>query len=293
MKKPGHITLFLAAFLLAVAASATLAATASRSSTKDASQCIFLLEQGSINWTTGTIIAHGQAAPLENREKNADIILGTARTRARRNIIELIKKIPITSTMETGAYAAGNDVIMAGIEKTAMDARVSRQVYSSNGALHLTIETSMFGGFLQLVLPEEIRQIPEIMPAVETEKKGSVHQAVVFDYTGLIIDARDLDFTPVIYPKVLDEQGRQLYASEFISREYAVQKGIVAYHCDMEQAVRDDRIGINPIVIKGLRTGEENKSAIIINMSDTNQLEATAERHAFFRECRVIIVLGQ
>lgn len=250
------------------------------------SQCISVFETGTINWTTGTIRAKGVAPPPKDK-KQSDTIPGEARADALRNIIELLKIIRIDARLDVGSYAADKDAIMAGIEKTARDSTIVRQVYSSDGALSLTVETTIFGGFLQLVIPETIRQIPQITPAGSAARKTAGH------YTGLIIDAREIPFSPVIYPVILDEQGRELYASKFISREYAVQSGIVNYCCTMEAALASKRVGANPLVLKGLRAGEENQSAIIISMSETNRLEQAAERHQFLKECRVVIVLGQ
>ncbi len=251
--------------------------------------CLTTLDKGSVNWSTGMVTVKGEAAPLKDKKKNADTIFGEARADASRNIIELLKQIRISADLPVGTYAADKDIIMAGIEKTAMDARITRQLYSSDGALKLTLETSIYGGFLQLVIPETIRQIPKITPA---EPQTDPLDATI-DHTGLIIDASDIDFSPVIYPVILDEQGRELYSSAFISREYAVQNGIVTYVCSLKAAMKSKRIGIHPMVLKGLRVGEATPSSIIINMSDTNRLEEAVERHHFLKECRVIIVLAK
>lgn len=256
--------------------------------------CMTAFENGTINWSTGKIIVKGNAtARPEDKEKKFDTVYGEARADANRKIINIFKNIRINNKHIVETYAAGKDIIMAGIEKTARDAIISKQLYASNGSLEITVETSFFGGFLQLILPDDIRQIPEIGPA-EPIQTLSVIKTKSIHYTGLIIDARELEFSPILYPVILDEMGNEIYSSAFISREYAVQKGIVKYMCDLDQALKDDRIGNNPLVVKGLRTGDQNQSsAIVINMSDTDQIEKAVERHAFFKECRVIIVLAR
>ena len=252
--------------------------------------CITRYENGIVNWTTGNIFAIGKACPEDNRETSHDSVPGSARAAANRQIIKILKQIKINNALSVDAYAAKNDVILAGIEKTARDAIVSRQYYTSALAVEIMIETSMFGGFLQLVLPEDIRQIPKI--SVEINRKNLKQTGENF-YTGLIIDARGLGVEPVLNPIIVSEQGHEVYSPVFISREFAVQNGVCKYICSMDQALKDKRIGNHPLVFKGLRREGKPDAAIVISMSDYRLLEKTAERHRFLKECRVIIVADQ
>jgi hypothetical protein len=256
--------------------------------------CISRFENGVINWSTGNISAVGKASPQDNRDASQGSVPGSARADANRQIIEILKQIKIKPGLSVGEYASKNDVILAGMEKTAWDARISKQYYTSALAVEISIETSMFGGFLQLVLPEEIRQIPKINP--ETTQKNPVDMPMDIKdnpYTGLIIDARGLGVEPVISPVIVSEQGHAVYSSEFISRDFAVQNGACKYICDMGPASADRRIGSHPLVLKGLRKEGKPHPAVVISMSDYHLLEKATERHIFLKECRVIIVTDQ
>jgi len=249
--------------------------------------CITQFENGEINWSNGNISATGKATPKDNKETSIESVPGSARADANRQIIEILKKIKINTNLSVGEYASRNDIIMAGMEKTARDAIIAKQYYTSALAVEIKIETSIFGGFLQLVLPEEIRQIPKV--GLETDP--GLHAITGENlHTGLIIDARELLIEPVLNPVIISEQGHDVYSSVFISREFAVQNGVAKYLCSMDQALQDQRIGTNPLVFKGLRKEGKPDTAIVISMSDYRLLEKTAERHAFFKECRVIIV---
>ena len=249
--------------------------------------CITRFENGTINWSTGNISAVGKASPEDNREASQESVLGSARAHANRGIIEILKRIKINNTLSVDEYASKNDIILAGMEKTARDAIISKQYYTSALSVEIMIETSMFGGFLQLVLPEEIRQISKISPEIRENNKKITGENL---YTGLIIDARGLGVEPVLNPLIVSEQGHEIYSSVFISREFAVQKGVCKYLCSMDQALKDKRIGNHPMIFKGLRKGGKPNTAIVIRMSDYRLLEKTTERHTFLKECRVIIV---
>jgi hypothetical protein len=186
-----------------------------------------------------------------------------------------------------GTYAAQNDVILAGIEKTARDAVIIRQYYTSAMDVEMLVQTRIFGGFLQLVLPDDIRQIPKINPeiqAVPQIEPGKI------PYTGLILDIRELAFEPVLYPVIISEQGDLIYSALFISREFAVQHGVCKYLCSMNNALQDPRVGSHPLVLKGLRIAGKDNTAVVISTADAKQIEKATERHLFFKQCRVIFV---
>jgi len=237
------------------------------------------------------VTAIGKASSKGNKEGANESVPGAARADASRNIIDILKQIKITNILTVGQYASQNDIIMAGIEKTARDAVITRQYYTSALDVELKIETRIWGGLLQLVLPDDIRQISKINTekSVNTAKTGMGN----IPYTGLIIDAQGLELEPTLYPTIVSEQGNEIYSSLFISREFAVQYGVCTYACGMDGAIRDKRIGSHPLVFKGLRKSSNENASIVISMADTKLIERVLERHIFLKECRVIIVIDQ
>ncbi len=252
--------------------------------------CIISMKQGTINWTTGTITVTGRSGPRISPENNPESDPGAARADANRLLIDLLKQITIYNGLTVGQYAAQNDAIMAGIEKTARDAIIIRQHYTSALDVALTVQTRIFGGFLQLVLPDEIRQIPKINP--DSLLSNALVEPAKTPYTGLVLDVRKLDFVPVLYPVIVSEQGKTIYSAVFISREFAVQQGVCKYVCTMDNALLDPRAGSHPLVLKGLRTSGKENTAIVISTADAKRIEQATERHQFLKQCRVLFVTG-
>lgn len=253
--------------------------------------CVTNFDGGVVNWSTGKICAVGKAFPDDVGLLSHDWVQGAARADANRNIIKILKGIKLSNIQKVEEYAAENDAVLAGIEKTARDAVILKQYYTSALAVEMTIETSIHGGFLQLVLPEEIRQIPKIHPDTPAGRVNDTPDDPI--YTGLIIDARGLKFEPVLNPVIVSEQGHDIYSSAFISREFAVKNGVVKYLCDLERAMNDPRVGHRPLIFKSLRKEGKENTSIVINIADYRILEKRPERHLFLKECRVIIVKDQ
>lgn len=259
------------------------------------SECIQAFDKGSINWSTGQVSATGTAIPEKQADGSLLPLPGSARAQATARIIQILKQIRITEDLSVDQYASTHDKILAGIEKTAQDAQTVRQIYTSALDVEIRVEASIFGGFLQLVLPDHIRQIPKIKDQKSKPGKAGSPSSIHLNqipYTGLIIDARDLSLHPILYPVIVSEAGKELYSSLFISREFAVQYGVCTYICNMESAMNFRRIGSNPLVFKALRKEGRTSGSIVISMADAKLLEKVTERHRFLKECRVIIVTG-
>ncbi len=252
-----------------------------------AGNCITQFETGTVNWSTGMVTASGKASPADQSPESKESVSLSARAEAVKNILATLKQIKINNELTVNDYSSGSAIILAGLEKTAGDAVVSKQVYTSALSVEITIEAGIFGGFLQLVLPEEIRQIPKINPEINPKILPAIGKSL---YSGLVIDARGLGIEPVLDPVIVSEQGHEVYSSVFISREFAVQGGVCKYVCDLDQAIRDKRIGDTPMILKGLRKEGSKNATLVISMSDYLILEKTTERHTFLNECRVIIV---
>ncbi len=252
---------------------------------------ITFLKHGDINWTTGKITARGKVSPSGNTEKEIESLPGSARAAANRNLIDILKQMKISNSITVGQDAAANDKILGGMEKTARDAQTTMQIYTSAMDLEVIISMDFLGAFLQLVLPEDICQIPP----VSQEDKQQTSPPPPADtsnpaYTGLIIDASNLAIKPVLYPVVRDENGRAIYASQFMSREFAVQSGVCTYVPDLSTARSTKRLGENPLVVTAIRKANKKEGFLVISSADAKKLEKLRERHEFLKECRVAIV---
>lgn len=90
--------------------------------------------------------AIGKASPEGNKEGSNESVPGAARADASRNIIDILKQIKIHNILTVGQYASQNDIILAGIEKTARDAVITKQYYTSALDVEIEIQTNIGGG---------------------------------------------------------------------------------------------------------------------------------------------------
>jgi hypothetical protein len=249
---------------------------------------------GSINWTSGLIRAIGIGAPPENyygKPEARPMALRAAKMDAYRNILEVIQGVRIQSSTTVKNFMMADDSISAQVSGMVRGAQVAKQEYMSDGTVEVTLEMNLKGGFAQLVLPEDIKQVepiqsnPASSPAQLNQKNAST------TYTGLVVDARGLDAKPAMSPRVLDENGQEVYGPAFVSREYAVQQGMSGYSKNMSTATENQRVTENPLIVKAIKTEGPGKTDFIINNTEASSLRGASENLSFLKQCRVIIVV--
>ena len=257
-----------------------------------------LIEQmasGSINWSTATILSKGIGAPPQKaygKPQARPLALRAAQMDAMRNILEALRGVRIDSTTVVRNFATESDVILAKAEGMVKGAKVVHQEYMSDGTVEVTVEMSLLGGFSQLILPSEIKQVETVLPVQGAKtSKTAASTPDSRPFTGLIVDARGLKVKPAMAPKILDENGKEVYGSAYVSREYAVQIGMSGYTKDIKAANLNSRITDNPLAVKGLRANGLGSSNIVISNLDASRIRNASETLSFLKRCRVLIVL--
>ncbi len=258
-----------------------------------------LIEQmasGSINWSTATILSKGIGVPPQKaygKPQARPLALRAARLDAMRNILEALQGVRIDSTTVVRNFATESDVILAKVEGMVKGAKVVHQEYMSDGTVEVTVEMSLLGGFSQLILPSEIKQVETVTPVAQSPKtsKTAASAPESRPFTGLIVDARGLKAKPAMAPKIMDENGTEVYGSAYVSREYAVQIGMSGYTKDIKTAKLNSRVTDNPLAVKGLRADGPGSSNIVISNLDASRIRSASENLSFLKKCRVLIVL--
>ncbi len=280
------------------------------------------LEWGSINWTQGAIEATGVMPPSEHLfgslvhekkfikialndayRKLLDKVLTVAFRAGYRNLLAVIKSVRIDADTLVGDLALEDDYIMAEIESMIKSAQVVKKEYLSDGTVKITLQMSLYGGFSQLVLPQDIKLFESIKILKKNSDKAasaSRSQDAQIDlnsgeknYTGFVVDARNLHANPALTPIIQDENGEDVFGPPVISREFAVQHGICGYSTALKTACQLPRVAGNPLTVKGLRAKGRGGSIIVISNADASKLRSSSKHLEFLKQCRVVIVMDQ
>lgn len=271
------------------------------------SQCTVNQSNGCIDWEKGIIYAAGMGVPNPNFKTQAQRTYSAyeaSKTVAMRNLLQMIEGINISSSRTVKAGMLESDTINTQISgKIRHVEEVGRPKTMNDGSVWVTMRmylrdiVSILMNNQQFAIQanEQIQQeAPQKQPSpVEpTENNNGIQyggQAGTV-YGGLIIDARGTGLVPAMSPKIFNTEGREIYGSAAVERDFVLRYGIAGYVKDIEKAATNKRMNGTPLYVKA-GPNEGKSSDLTISDADSALLQQLDTSQSFLREARVLIVI--
>ncbi|KAA3608781.1 MAG: hypothetical protein D8M58_18765 [Calditrichaeota bacterium] len=245
---------------------------------------------GSVNWQDQVLRATGIGAPdpkVPFAAQRAGAIR-VAKLDALRQLLETVKGMTLTSETTVRNAMIENDVIETRVSGVVRNFKSVDTRYLSDGSVEVDVEIPLSGILLDAILPQQVGgQTPGNL-SYNMNPQPSFTNSV---FTGLIIDARGLQLHPAMAPKILDENGNEVYGTGYVSREYAVQIGVVGYEKDINRAKSNERVKDNAAVVKALKVVGTNGTDVVISNADAANIQAAAKNLNFMEQCKVMFIL--
>lgn len=290
---------------LLLLASATLCASVPVQAERDGA-AIEAVGPGMVNWTTKVVTAAGIGAPPEKASSP-----GQARAMAERaafsvairNLLEAVKGIQVDSATLVENYVVKDDVVKTRVTGLIRGAQVIKKEVQPDGGVEVTVGVSLTGELFDAVVSKGFgRKVPAaepVHPAPRTPEPAPTPRApaeppsavaAADAYTGLLVDARGLGLRPALAPRLLDEQGKEFYASEVLDRAKAVEAGVAGYAKDMVAGSRQARVTDNPLIVKGVKASGEKATDITIGGEGVKAIRQAEPTSHFLQQGRVVVV---
>ncbi len=269
--------------------------------------------KGALNWETRLMRVKGIGAPNPNFPKPAQraSAIEAATVMAQKNALECIKGVNISSETTVENFMTKSSVVVTKVSGVLMGARRVETQYFDDGSVEVTIEVPVDKKLAEVLFPPSEPfgskapgapptppEKPTVDPAVTPPPPAPIEKIMENIkpggdqiITGLVIDARGLGLKPAMSPKVLDEAGNEVYGSAFVSREYAIDMGIVGYAKDIDKAKGNERVTDKPKLVKAIKVSGAKSADVVIPTKDADDLRTKAKDLKFMTKCRVMIVL--
>lgn len=162
-------------------------------------------------------------------------------------------------------------------------------------------------------VPEQPVAPPPVAPEKPVEKPATVPTVAVFefpdgtqekDYTGLIVDARGLDGSPSLSPKVFSQYGKEVWGTLEVDPDWAFNYGVADFAHDPDIAKGKERAGPTPLVVtairvEGARPDSALKSDFVVSELAANLILKMNDRakskdkdgKGFLEKCAVVFIL--
>ncbi|MEK7393876.1 MAG: hypothetical protein AAB214_15050 [Fibrobacterota bacterium] len=248
-----------------------------------------------VDWTKRSVCAKGIGAvnPKHPQAAARPGAIRAAQQTALRNALELVKGVPVTSNTTVANSMTADDNVRTKVEGFVKGFQFSQPHYMDDLTVEVNVQIPL-DGVGDIVLPATI----QAQPSVKTwswgeDGKGSAPANLRSSvYTGLVIDARGLSVLPALAPRVLEADGKELYGSANVSREWAVKYGMAGYAKSVDGARgMKDRIGDNPAVVKAVRADGAAKTDAVLSAEDVLAVKSAAQNLKFLSEARVVFVV--
>ncbi|MBI5747061.1 MAG: hypothetical protein HZA13_08675 [Nitrospirae bacterium] len=251
--------------------------------------------QGSVNWTKGTISAGGIAFPPDNVTDPSRARVMTERAAfvvALRNLLEVVKGVRVDATTVVENFMLKSDTIQTQVSGFVRGAQTAGKKVNPDGSVEVIVVVPLWGdGALTGLLADTKKVGTQV---IETAPSPG-------DYTELILDARGMGITPVVFPTIADESGNVIYAPDYVSREDALRSGMARY-VTTKPEVRSQKFedrsdsssaqgGRKPLKIKAVGKDKKLSANLIISADDAKKVKASDKIADFLRRCRVTIII--
>jgi len=251
---------------------------------------------GQVNYTEGLIRAKGiGAAPakVENIAQARALALRSAKADAFRQLLETVKGVRVSSDTLVENFITTKNEINLKVSGMIHSAGVVDEKYLSDGSVEVTVQMDLTGDLSHLLIPHGepgtsgMQGNPNVSPRIDGSGTA----------TGIIIDASGLNVRPCMCPQIQTTDGKEVYGSAFVDRNFAVTQGMVGYVKTIDQAMGNTRVTEppppNPIVFKAEATVGSLKSDLQISASDASKIQSIKDHLNILQNCRVIIVVGE
>ncbi len=242
---------------------------------------------GKVDWTTGVVTAAGIGAPPSqpaNAAQARAMAERTAQVVALRNMLEAVKGVRVDSTTTVENFIVTSDIVKTQVNGMIQGAMIMDKKYMSDGSIEVTIGMRLTGALADALLP---KTGPAAAAPATPPSGTSTGQA----YTGLIVDARGLGARPAMAPKILNEDGKEIYGSASINRDWAVREGMAGYMKDEAAARKNPRVADKPLMVKAIKVSGDARVDLVISNADAAIIQNASQNLSMLEKCRVIILV--
>ena len=230
---------------------------------------------GGVDWEGQIIKATGSGAPDMKAANPAQARLGAekaAKMDAFRNLLEQVRGIQVSSGKTVGDVMGQKEELRGRVEGLIRGFKVTAKRYYSDSGVELDVE-------VPLSAISSAVNAPAVSGAASLNTSGDAEN------TGLVVDARGLEVTPVLSPRLLAEDGKAVYSADCLSETARKSQGVASYFNDFDDAQKSALVGDKPLVVKASRV---NGSDIVLSSDDLKKVAQA--NNAYLAEGRVAIV---
>ncbi len=259
---------------------------------------------GGIDWDQAVIRAEGAGVAPTTAYNSVQARLMARRAAivdAYRQLAEQIKGVNVDATTTVQNMMMTNDTVTTKVSALVQGARIVDEKVLPEGGYSVTLQVPVFGvsnSIASAVLdrPAAYEPFPQPVESVQpsyplrdntgTSAASTPAGRAIGGYTGLIVDCRGLDLSPVMSPVIKNANGAPIYGYKNLDYDKVVANGMAGYTRDIRNAVR---AGSNPLVVQAIGVDNHNSNPIL-SVADANRVLIENGATGFLNTASVVFV---
>lgn len=241
----------------------------------------------------GTAIGTADMSEMKNEIQAEQVAKTTARHLAFLVLNETMNKVSIDAYSIYRKQLMVDDILKVETKGILENAHVWKTEFSwtpkGSPRAVVTARVPIKGGLSKVVAKwakrhqEQTPQLPKFEAKVEPVNEI---------FTGLIIDASGTGAKPVMVPRILTSDGsREVYGPRTVDHSASMLEGYAGYARSVDMAMKNDRVGSNPLVIKAQGADGPYMGNIVVSENDAVRILAADIKERFLEDCKMVIVV--
>ncbi len=216
-------------------------------------------------------------------------------------MLQALKAASYDRDWTVGSYLSSHSLVQRRLERMNLASERLGTKYLSDGTVSTEYEFPLTGAALELMLP--VRSTPDLLgrtacpccgqPWPEGKEPPAGLALVPYEtggapeYTGILVDAKGLEYRPALFPRVVTESGNDVFSADFATPAQMTQHGLVGYFYDRTQAFTADRVGPSPLIVRALAVTGTNPCDLVISQADAARIHGSKSNLELLSRCRV------
>lgn len=246
-----------------------------------------------------SISAIGYGLPPQNGNKI--LARRAAIVDAQRNLLERINGVQIDSETFMEDFTISSDVVRSQVSGLIKGAVITDEGENLDGSYYVELSVPMYGrngSIASVAIPALMANMQHQPFDLADLNNFTEHEVQYFNssaYTGVIINAKEMNLERTFAPVIYDTDGRVIYGIQNLDKDLAITYGMVEYSESLEESAGgNSRAGNNPLVINAVdvKGGKNsvNKVNVVVSVEDGNKILLANERSGMLVNCAVVFV---
>ncbi|MGM0501980.1 MAG: LPP20 family lipoprotein [Bacillota bacterium] len=254
-------------------------------------------QQTVIDWEQAVVKAEGVGWSQDEGSRTRLLAEIAAVDKAHLELIKKIKEVTVNSKTKIAKQKFESDVFTTKETGILKGAQIIQEESVEENGYRVVMEIKFYGkeGIVKAIYPqlkETAKQNKLAAPGSKFDSTNSNQESNQknHEYTGVVINAVDLNLEPALAPKIHASNGKLVYALTQLNQQGIMQDGLVEYRTNLADAKTNPKAGDKPLVIDAQAVKGEYKTDLIISNQDAQIINQVGYHNNIFKERKVVIV---